>query len=171
MKEEKDEKGVHYEDENNESLSVDVKKKLEKLKEELKQCQQEKQQNLAGWQRAQADFVNFRRRQEEQMEEWSKMFSGGLINDILPVLDTLEASINNGQSEEFKMIKSQLMKILGQHGLTEMKAVGEKFDHNLHEAVETVESEGEEGQIVEEIQKGYLLNGKVLRIAKVKVSK
>ena len=177
MKEDKDDKEVQkevqYEDENNESLSVDIKKKLDKLKEELKICQQEKQQNLAGWQRAQADFINFRRRQEEQMSEWSKMFGEGLINDILPVLDTLDASIAHGGKEVkgLEMTREQLMKILSQHGLTGIKTIGEKFDHNFHEAVETIDSEEGDGKVAEEIQKGYLLNGRVLRIAKVKVNK
>lgn len=168
-----DEKDIQYEEENNESLSMDIKKKLEKLKEELKQCQQEKHDNLTGWQRAQADFINYRRRQEEQMSEWSKMFGEGLIRDILPVLDTLDASIAHSEQKDkgLEMVRSQLIKILSGHGLAEMKVAGEKFDHNLHEAVETIESKDSEGQVLEEVQKGYLLNGKVLRIAKVKVTK
>jgi len=173
MKDDKKESEISYEEEKDEGLTGDIKKKLEKLKEDLRQCQKEKQDNLAGWQRSQADFVNYRRRQEEQMGEWSKMFGEGLLRDILPVLDTLDASISNSQDggDGFKMIRDQLMKILNQHGLAEMKTIGEKFDHNFHEAVETLELEEEGGQVVEEVQKGYLLNGKVLRPAKVKVSK
>lgn len=167
-----DEKEVQYEEEHNESLSADVKKKLDKLKEELKHCQQEKHDNLAGWQRAQADFINYRRRQEEQMSEWSKMFGEGLLRDILPVLDTLDASLAHSEEEEngTKGIRDQLMKILGKHGLMEMKSLGEKFNPEIHEAVEMVEGK-EPGVVVEEVQRGYLLNGKVIRIAKVRVSK
>ncbi len=157
-------------------LDEEIIEKIKKLKEELKICQKERAENLAGWQRAQADFINYRRRQEEQMAEWSKMFGEGLIRDLLPVLDALDASIsksgNGGEGDGFKMIKDQLMRVLSQHGLTEIKTTDEQFNHDFHEAVEAVEKEGlEEGKILEEVQKGYLLNGKVLRVAKVKVSK
>lgn len=148
--------------------------KIKKLREQLKQCQRERQDNLVGWQRAQADFINYRRRQEEQMGEWAKMFGEGLLRDILPVMDALDASIGNSGEKEregLRIIREQLMKILGRHGLTEIKTIGEKFDHNLHEAMEVIDSENENGRIEEEIQKGYLLNGRAIRIAKVKVSK
>ena len=170
---EKKDQDINYEEENNESDEVDVKNKLKKLKEQLKQYQQEKQDNLTGWQRAQADFINYRRRQEEQMGEWSKMFGEGLLRDILPVLDTLDASIaHSGKSENgLVSVRDQLMKILARHGLAEIKSVGEKFNPEYHEAIEQVEEEGEEGMVVEEAQKGYLLNGKIIRVAKVKVSK
>jgi len=173
MKEEQDEKEVQYEEESNESGAVEAKDKLKKLKEKLEQCQKEKQDNLAGWQRSQADFINYRRRQEEQMSEWSKMFGEGLLRDILPVLDTLDASISHsGESENGLVgVHNQLMKILVKHGLVEMKSVGEKFNPEYHEAIEQVEGKGEEGIIAETVQKGYLLNGKVLRIAKAKVTK
>ena len=169
MSEEK-EPEIISDEENDTSAVLD---KVKKLKEQLKQCQQEKQDNLAGWQRAQADFINYRRRQEEQMSEWSKMFGEGLISDILPVLDTLDASIALGGEKEKGLIgvKEQLMKILAKHGLMEMKSLGEKFDPTIHEAVEMVEAKGESGQVIEEVQRGYLLNGKILRVAKVKVTK
>mgnify|MGYP001606976174 CR=1 FL=1 len=174
---EKKDQDINYEEENNESDEVDVKNKLKKLKEQLKQYQQEKQDNLTGWQRAQADFINYRRRQEEQMGEWSKMFGEGLLQDILPVLDSLESGIRNQESgkekvEDLRLVREQLMKVLAKHGLMEMKVIGEKFNPELHEAIETVEAEKtEEGVVVAEVQKGYLLNGKVIRVAKVKVTK
>ena len=106
------------------------------------------------------------------MSEWAKMFGEGLLRDILPVLDTLDASIaHSGQSENgLVSVRDQLIKILAKHGLTEMKSIGEKFNPEYHEAIEQVEG-GEEGSIAEEVQKGYLLNGKVMRVAKVKVNK
>ena len=172
MAEEKDQ-NINYEEENNESSAVEAKDKLKKLKERLEQCQQEKQDNLTGWQRAQADFINYRRRQEEQMSEWSKMLGEGLLRDILPVMDTLDASISHsGQAENGLIgVREQLMKILAKHGLAEMRSVGEKFNPEYHEAIEQVEKKGGEGIVAEEVQKGYSLNGKILRVAKVKVSK
>jgi len=161
--------------------------KLKKVKEQLKQCQKEKAEYLTGWQREKADFINYKRRQEEQMSEWSRMFGEGLVKDLLPVLDTLSASEfqlgagknNNstqpplslrGGEEGLKMVREQLMKVLQRHGLEEMKSIGEKFNPERHEALEQVEGK-EPGMVAEEVLKGYLLNGKVIRVAKVKVSK
>ena len=157
--------------------------KVKKLKEQLRQYQQEKQDNLSGWQRAQADFINYRRRQEEQMSEWASMFGEGLLKDILPVLDTYrarkiymqageEAGLGkNNESDGSDVIINQLVSILKKHGLEEIKTVGEKFNPEFHNAVEQVIKEGLEGVIAEEIRKGYLLNGRVLRVAEVKVTK
>ena len=117
------------------------------------------------------------------------MFGEGLIKDLLPVLDALDASLvqlgaeenskppnpplrKGGEEEGLRLVRDQLMKALLKHGLMEMKTVGEKFNPELHEAVETVEVENRnEGAVVEEVQRGYLLNGKVIRVAKVKVTK
>ena len=177
MPEEKNEQEIILEED---SDAIDG--KIKKLKEKLAHCQKEKQEYLTGWQRAQADFVNYKRRQEEQMGEWSKMFGEGLIKDILPVLDALEPRNYAEHDAEqrgreiidgLKMTREQLRKVLKKYGLEEIKSVGEKFNPDLHEAVETMENEnnGESGLITEEAQKGYLLNGKVLRVAKVKVTK
>ncbi len=178
---EENDQNINYEEENNESDAVDLKDKLKKIKEKLEQCQKEKQDYLTGWQRTQADFINYKRRQEEQTADLSKLLCAELIKDILPVIDALEPRVNadlgadkRGAEEiisGLQMVKEQLMKILSKHGLTEMKSIGEKFNHEMHEAIEQVEAEGEEGMVAEETQKGYLLNGKVIRVAKVKVTK
>jgi len=145
--------------------------KVKKIREQLKTYQKEKQEYLTGWQREKADFINYRRREEQQMAEWSKMFGEGLVRDILPVLDTLDASIKNkGDKDGLLAIRQQLVKILGQHGLVEIKSIGEKFNPHYHEALEQVEGK-ESGAVVEEVLRGYMLNGKVLRVAKVKVIK
>ncbi len=168
------------EEETGERDAEDLIGKLKKLKEQLKHCQAEKQEYLTGWQRAQADFVNYRRRQEEQLGEWLRMSSEKVIKEILPVLDTLETrnltekdTDENGKNIKagLKMTREQLMKILEKHGLEEIKSVGEKFNPEFHEAVEQVESDEPEGVVAEEVQKGYRMNGKVLRAAKVKVTK
>lgn len=154
--------------------------RFKKLKNKLKKCQQEKQEYLDGWQRAKADLINYRRRQEEQMKEWQKLINQGLICELLPVLDSLEAGISNYElritnnkekDSDLENIKKQLWEILKKHGLEEIKSLGQKFNPEFHETVESVESDKEEGTIVEEVQKGYTLNGKVIRVAKVKVTK
>ena len=150
--------------------------KIKKMKEKLKRCNEEKGEYLAGWQREKADFINYRRRQEEQMAEWLKMAQSGLINDLLPILESLNhaeryAEQRGKEEVDVSKIKQQLWAILKKYGVEEIKAVGEKFNPEFHEAIEQVESEGEEGIVIEEVQKGYTLNGRVLRTAKVKVSR
>lgn len=173
---EENEQDINYEEENNESGAVDTKDRLKKLKDRLRQCQQEKQDYLAGWQRSQADFINYKRRQEKQVSDWSKMLGEGLIYALLSVLDALESGIvsrelEENKAEDLQLIKKQFLDILRRHGLEEIKTVGEKFNPEYHEAIEQVESENEPRIAIEEIQKGYMLNGKVIRVAKVKVTK
>lgn len=168
-----DEKNVTYEESDDER---GIKEKIDKLRNKLKECAEEKQRNLAGWQRAQADFINYRRRQEEQTAEWSRTFGEGLIRDILPVLDSLDAAIAARPDDQGLLtLKGQLWSVLEKHGLQEMKTIGEKFDPQYHEVVECEECSPEEKRgeeiISGGIQKGYMLNGKVLRAAKVKVRK
>ncbi|MBI4837342.1 MAG: nucleotide exchange factor GrpE [Candidatus Portnoybacteria bacterium] len=184
--EQQDEQQIVYENESEETDkdfdleeggdSGQIRDKIKKIKERLIKCNEDKQEYLAGWQRAQADFINYRKRQEEQMKEWLKMAEAGLIGDLLPVLDALDAVKNNPFLTSdiqggVNSIRKQLTDILDGHGLEEIKAVGEKFNPEFHEAVERVESGEEEGVVTEEIQNGYLLNGKVIRTSKVKVSK
>jgi len=147
---------------------------LEKLRKKLKECQAEKQKYLDGWQRTQADFANFRRRNEEQLVEWSKTLGEGLIKDILPVLDSLDAAIaTNPKDQGLLTLRNQLQTVLKKHGLEEIKAVNEKFNPQHHEVVECEEGGNEHGGeiVLREIQKGYILNGKLIRAAKVKVKK
>lgn len=175
----KDEQKIIYEKDGENANAVDFVEKIKKIKEKLKRCNEEKQEYLEGWQRAKADLINYRRRQEEKMAEWIKLANENLIIDILPVLDGLGLESRDGtrnyaeRDAELRgvaMIRRHLLDILTNYGLEEIKAVGEKFNPELHEAVERVESD-EEGIIMEEIQKGYLLNGKVIRTSKVRVTK
>lgn len=151
--------------------SAEVISKIKKLKEKLEICQKEKQEYLAGWQRAQADFINYKRRQENLMADWLTVSKEEIIRDILPVLDALDARNKQEEDEGLVSLKKQLMSIFKKHGLEEIGALGQKFNPEFHEATETVESEAGEGIIVEEVLKGYSLNGKIIRVAKVKVTK
>lgn len=140
-----------------------------KIKSKLKECQKEKEEYLTQAQRARADLINFQRRQEQAQEELRKYNQENFIRELLPVLDSLRMGAK--ENEGIKQIKEQLENILKKYGLKEIKAVGKKFNPEFHEAVEQVESEKEEGIIIEEIQRGYLLGDKILRPSKVKVSK
>ena len=140
--------------------------KIKKLKKKLQECQKEKEEYLTQAQRARADLINYRRRQEEILQELKKYSQQGLIKELLPVLDSLLAG--SEKSEDIKRIKDQLESVLK---IKEIKALGEQFNPEFHEAVEQVKSSKPSGSVVEEVQKGYLLHDKVLRPSKVKVSK
>ena len=134
---------------------------------------------LAGWQRAKADFMNYKKRQEETMADFKKYVKESSILEILLILDNFNEALkyipqDNRKSEWIQgilNIKKQFDTLLKQYGAKEIKTVGEKFNPEFHEAVEVIESDKETGIVIEEGQKGYTLNGKVIRAAKVKVSK
>lgn len=145
---------------------------IEKLKTEISDQQQ---RTL----RAQADFDNFRRRTQKEKEELAKYASSKLITELLPVVDNFERALaateENPEFESFSkgvsMIFRQLETVLNAEGLAAMNCVGQPFNPEFHQAIMQVESdEYEEGIVVEEVQKGFMLKDKVLRPAMVKVS-
>ena len=129
--------------------------------------------------RSQADFDNFRRRTQREKEDLVKFASADLITRLLPVLDNFERAVGAAKgSGDFEalakgvdMIYRQLLQVLEQEGLKPMETVGQPFNPEFHEAVMRVESdEHEEGTVVEELQRGYMLKDRVIRPAMVKVS-
>jgi molecular chaperone GrpE len=129
--------------------------------------------------RTQADFDNFRKRTQKEKEELASYASMKLVTQLLPVIDNFERAISaskeSGDFESFSkgvdMIFRQLGQLLEQEGVKPIEAVGHPFNPEVHQAVMQVESdEHEEGIVVEELQKGYLMKEKVLRPAMVKVS-
>ena len=148
--------------------------KIKKFQEKLKKCQELKEEYLDGWQRAKADLINARKDDERRNQEFLKFANAALVFEILPVLDSFDLAFANEDSKFSKgilLIKMQLEDVLKKYGLEAIKSTGEKFNLQFHEIIGETESEKEEGIITEEIQKGYLLNGKVLRPARVKISK
>ena len=146
-------------------------KKVKKAKDELKACQKERAEYLAGWQRAKADYINLQREHEKKIADYFKFANEGLILEILPILDSFEAAIKNGGDKGIEQLYNQLLGVLKNNGLESIKALGEKFNPELHEVIETVKSDKGEGIVVEEIQRGYKLHGKVIRPSKVKIGK
>lgn len=162
------------------SKSNDLKKELDDLQKELTECQKLKEEYLAGWQRATADLLNYKKEEIERVSDILERSNEMLILKILPILDSFEISEKNlpeqmKNDENIKgllLIKKQIQDFLKSQGVEEISSVGNKFDINLHELVAEVEVEnGESGIIVEEVQKGYKINGRLLRPAKVKVVK
>ena len=150
---------------------------IKKLKERLKESEAKAKEYLDSWQRAQADFSNLRRRDEEAKVEFLKFANSDLLNQFIPVLDSFELSLahpstSSGQAGNgLEVIYKQFLQILKQNGLEESNPLGETFDPRSHEAVGTVETEkeSEDHKILEVIQKGYILTGKIIRPAKVKI--
>ena len=149
--------------------------KIKKVEEKLKKCQELKEEYLDGWQRAKADLINARKDDERRNQEFLKFANAVLISEILPVLDSFDLAFVSDKDSKFSkgilLIKMQLEDVLKKYGLEAIKSIGDKFNLQFHEIVGEAESEKEEGIITEEVQKGYLLNGKLLRPARVKISK
>jgi molecular chaperone GrpE len=151
-------------------------KKLKKVKDKLKTCEKERGEYLAGWQRAKADYINLEKRINQEKSEWIKFANSELILRFLPILDSLEEAMRHppagGQADKgIQQVYNQLKTILKKEGLEEIKSVGEKFNPELHEVIENTKGRGKEGTIVEEVQRGYKLHGKVIRPSKVKIGK
>lgn len=127
--------------------------------------------------RLQADFDNFRRRTRQEKEDASQIISGNIITKLLPVLDNFERALATGSKQDaeklftgMELVSRQFMQILEGLGVTCVSSVGCQFDPNQHEAVMRVEDANQpDGLIVEELQKGYMANSKLLRPCMVKV--
>ena len=154
--------------------------KLEDFKKQLEECEKQKTEFLAGWQRTRADFLNYKKEEMERIGGLMVYAGEELILKILPILDNFEVAEkklpenlkNDENMKGILQIKNQIQDFLKNQGVEEIKSIGEKFDPNFHEVAEEVEVKAKEpGIIVEEIQKGYKINGRLLRPAKVKVVK
>jgi molecular chaperone GrpE len=135
------------------------------------------QRFLDSWKRAQADFVNYRRRTDEERSEQAKLANSALVLSLLPVLDDLERALGSASPdtdggalvEGLQLIHRKLMNVLEGQGLSAIESLGQTFDPNLHEAVSY--AEGEDGEVVQEWQRGYKLHDRVIRPAMVCVGK
>ena len=132
--------------------------------------EREKAENyLANWQRTQADFENYKRRSEQERQETARFANAQLMLSLLPALDDLERALetvtpqlaSSGWVEGIRLIARKLQAGMETQGLSQIKALGEAFDPNFHEAAGY--GQGEEGTVVQELQKGYMLHDRVLR--------
>lgn len=170
----------------------DIKEKEDEIEEDLEEeiidaeivedeedssVNQANNEYVEKYQRLMADFANYKQREEKSKADFKKFASSSLIEKLLPVLDNFDRALKDKDPEDpfvkgVIMTRDELLKTLKNEGLEEILSDGEKFDHNLHHAVMTEESDSvEEDYIIETFQKGYTLNGKILRPAMVKVSK
>ncbi|MDQ3018634.1 MAG: nucleotide exchange factor GrpE [bacterium] len=146
----------------------------------LIEAQEEARTNLNGWQRAQADFENYKRREEAKQKDIFEFAKEVVVAKILPTLDSLEQGLKHIPEVEGDKLDQwkrgidgtlqQLAKALEEMGVKRVEAVGKPFDPNFHEAVREVPGEVDD-IVVEELQSGYELNGKVIRPSQVVVSR
>jgi len=161
---------------------------IDELQKEIEEFEKKAAEYLAGWQRERADFLNYKKEEMERIKEFMVYAGMELVLKILPILDNFEIAEkkipdNLKNDENIKgllLIRNQLLDFLKSQGVEEVKSVGEKFDPRFHEVMEEVEvkdngstssPQGESEIIIEEIQKGYKINGELLRPARVKIVK
>lgn len=149
----------------------------EGLQQKITALEQEKGEIKNRLLRLQADFDNFRKRVRAEKEEMITLANFNLVQKLLPVIDNLERALSALQEgpdsirEGLEMIKKHFLEILFSEGVSPIKSVGEPFDPYFHEAVLREEDSAcPPGTIVEELQKGYIMQERVLRASKVKVS-
>jgi molecular chaperone GrpE len=150
---------------------------LESLRSLLEAARAENEEQLRGWQRTQADFVNFRRRTEQERADLVKSAEAGLIQDLLPVVDDLQRALMSLPPElrgltwveGVLLIEHKLAAVLEIHGLSPIDALGKEFDPHQHEAVLTDGDPQQATVVTAELQRGYRLHDWVLRPTLVKV--
>ena len=159
--------------------SDDKKEELKDLEGLKKQCEE----YLNGWKRAKADLINYQKDEQKRLDDIVKFSNWDLVRDLVTVLDSFAALERSMEGEPrpdrlgrdlagLLMIRSQLEDALKRRGLERiLVTVGQTFDPSLHEAIGEVESDQPVGTVVEEIERGYLLGGRVIRPARVKLSK
>ena len=151
---------------------------LKKLRKRLKKCEQERQEYLLGWQRARADAVNREREWAKESARVREAQKEDLVRSFLPLFDSFDMAFANQEAwnkveKDWRVgveyIYAQALKALQSEGVTAIDAVGEMYDPTIHEPIETqaVSSEAENERVVAVVQKGYRLNNRVIRPAKI----
>lgn len=149
----------------------------ENAAERLAKCERDRDEYLAGWQRAKADFINYKKSELTRLQEIARYGNEDLIQDLIPALDNFDLGLRAlekaGPVEKgVYMIRTQIEDILKQWGLTRIPVkIGDPFDPSFAEAIAEAESDEPPGTIIEEIEAGYRLHDKILRPVRVKVSK
>lgn len=153
---------------------------LEELRKLVENLQKERDELFEKLQRISADYANYQKRAPKQIADNVAYEKEMIIKSLLPALDNFEHTLQNTQSVEnmdaliqgIKIIYDQMLDILKSHGVEPIKALGETFDPALHEAMmQKTEPEKENNIVLQEFQKGYKLNGRVIRPGKVIVNK
>jgi len=149
---------------------------IEALQRQLEEAEAKAAENLDGWQRSQAEFVNYKNRVQRDSEMMRVTMKGDIIKRVLPVLDDLERSLahrpeGDAWVEGVELVARKFQTILENEGVKRIEAVGQPFDPNFHEAISSEPNEDvESGHVIEVVQNGYMLGERVIRPAMVRVA-
>ncbi len=152
----------------------------EELRAEIHDLQNQKDEIFEKLQRLSADYANFQKRAQKQIADTIAYEKEKTIKTLLPALDNFEHTLQNANSAEdvqafvkgVRIIYDQMLDILKSHGVEQIMALGEKFDPTTHEAImQKTDPAGQDSVVLEEFQKGYKLNGRIIRPTKVIVNK
>ena len=137
---------------------------IKSLREKLKKAVAEKQEYMKGWQRARADFANYKREEANINADREERMKGSFIEDLLPALDTFEMALKHAPSTELELVHQQLTQSLQKLGVERFGKVGEAFDPYRHEAL----AQKGDGETVESLERsGYSIGNKIIRAAQV----
>lgn len=154
----------------------DLQKKIKKLKKDLDECEKVRKEYLDGWQRAKADHINYRNDEGKRFEDMARFVTAGLIQEILPVLDSFDLALGHGLSPDVEkgilLIRSQFEDILKKRGLKQIEVeTGEEFNPECHESIGEIESDAPPGKIAEVVQRGFIFHDRILRPARVRLAR
>jgi molecular chaperone GrpE len=153
---------------------------VEALQADLQTWQAKAAEYLDGWQRARAEFANYKKRVDRDQAQMHENITASVVKRFLDVMDDLDRALKNRPKEGdgaawadgVELANRKFYTILESSGVTPIDAQGQYFDPNLHEAISNEEAEGfEDGQIIEVVKQGYLIGDRVLRPAQVRVAK
>lgn len=158
-------------------MTDDIKKHAEsptdnQVGEEIEKLKAKCDEYLNGWKRERADFLNYKKDEMERIGQLAKYANEEIIINLLPILDNLCLAAKHINDPGVNQIKKQLEDFLKKEGIEAIETLGKKFDPNTMDAIEDVQAqEGESGVVIEELQRGYTMHGKLIRPARVKISK
>ncbi|MDO8466636.1 MAG: nucleotide exchange factor GrpE [bacterium] len=140
---------------------------------ELEKLIKEKEEYLNGWKRAKADLINYQKDESVRAQEFMKIANTAILLDLIPILDSFDLAMAASQSDKSAaVIKSQFEEVLKRYGVEKISIeLGKPLDTKSQESVGEMESSHPPGSVAEEVSKGYVMNGRVIRPAKVKVAK
>ena len=157
---------------------IELAERIEALERELSEAKAKSEEHLYNWQRSAADFSNYKRRTEDERSVLSQFSTAALISRLLAVLDDFDRALANVPSdahdswiEGVQLVERKLRGVLESEGVTQIEAIGQPFDPNLHEAVAHEETtEHADNEVIGEVQRGYRLHDRVLRPSLVRVA-
>ncbi len=164
----------------NDDGEEDLKKTLKKFRADIKELKKQKEEYLTGWQKERADFVNYKKDEEERNRNFRNVVQERILEEFLSVMDSFDMAFSNRDAWEkvdanwrtgVEYIYAQMNNVFEENGIKSIGQVGEKFNPEFHQSVEHIETtdQSKDDTIAQVLQKGYKTNTKVLRPARVKV--